>query len=369
MISVAAALIVRDEEKFLPGNLASLQGKVDDIVVVDTGSIDDTPAIAKDFGARLFHFEWIGDFAAARNRGLEEVTTDWVLYIDADERLCTPEDRRVAEFLNLEAYAAFVRFRPQLNYTTYREPRLFRSDPRLRFSGRIHESILPALNRMFGPEPVAIMRTPVGLDHLGYEGDLKHKAARNIPLLRIAVAEDPDRVYHWYDLAQSLVSIGEIDEGLRCAAQGLKAARRNPSEKQRANASLIYQFLARARSQAGQDPLPLISEGLAEMPQDHALRFLEAQARLDKGEFETALRISEVLLDVDMNVLSEGLLAFDQRIFGELSEDLAGIAAFRLGLFDEAERHFLSAAAIAPADRSYRAKAHAARSQQRRRAD
>jgi glycosyltransferase involved in cell wall biosynthesis len=93
MTSVAAAMIVRDEAHFLPGCLKSLQGKVDEIVVVDTGSRDATPCIAEDAGARVFHSDWIGDFAAARNRGLEQVSTDWVLYIDADERLRTPSDR------------------------------------------------------------------------------------------------------------------------------------------------------------------------------------------------------------------------------------------------------------------------------------
>src|SRR3984885_8336466 len=99
MISVAAAMIVRDEERFLPGSLASLRGKVDEVIIVDTGSADDTLSIAKTFGARVFHFEWNDDFAAARNWGLEEVTADWILYIDADESLHPPCARPVSVFL------------------------------------------------------------------------------------------------------------------------------------------------------------------------------------------------------------------------------------------------------------------------------
>jgi tetratricopeptide (TPR) repeat protein len=360
MISVAAAMIIRDEQFFLPGCLASLQGKVDDIIVVDTGSTDDTRLIAAEFGARTFHFDWIDDFAAARNCGLDEVRADWVLYIDADERLNTPGDRPVGDFLDPEAMAAFVRFRPKLNYTTYREPRLFRRDDRLRFSGRIHESILPALDRIRQTEPAPTVLTAVGIDHLGYEGDQSHKVARNVPLLQRAIVDDPNRVYYWYHLAESLATVGKIEQAQAAARRGIEAARQFPSDKQRANASMIYQFLARTHLESGRDALPLILEGLAAMPEDHALRFIEARGRLDAGEFEVALRVAEALLEVDIPALSDGLLAFDRRIFGEFAMDLAGIAAFRLGRFAEAARHFANAAEAAPDPAPYRLKARAA---------
>jgi tetratricopeptide (TPR) repeat protein len=366
MISVAAAMIVRDEERFLPGSLSSLRGKVDDVIIVDTGSVDDTLSIARTFGARVFHFEWNDDFAAARNRGLEEVTADWILYIDADERLHTPGDRPVAEFLDPDAIAAYVRFKPKLNYTSYREPRLFRRDTRLRFSGKIHESILPAIDRIPERDKLSMARTAIGLDHLGYEGDQAHKAARNIPLLRQAIEDDPNRVYYWYHLAESLAAIGRVDEALAVACQGLQAAQQRPSEKQRANASMIFQFLARTYLERGQDPSALIAEGLAAVPGDHALRFMEARAMLDAGEFETALQIAESLLSVDTNARSNDLLAFDERIFDEFAKDLAGVAAFRLGLFAEASRYFSSAAAVAADNFSYRIKSRAALLQQQR---
>jgi glycosyltransferase involved in cell wall biosynthesis len=366
MISVAAAMIVRDEERFLPDCLSSLRGKVDDIVIVDTGSVDRTVSIARTFGARMFHFEWNDDFAAARNRGLEEVSADWVLYIDADERLHTPGDRPVAEFVDPGPIAAFVQFKPKLNYTSYREPRLFRRDPGLRFSGKIHESILPALELIPDRDNLTIARTAVAIDHLGYEGDPSHKAGRNIPLLRNAIGDDPDRVYYWYHLAESLSAIGSVDEATTVAFRGLQAARRRPSEKQRANASMIYQFLARIYLERGQDPSPFISEGLAAVPDDHALWFIAARAKLHAGELETAQTIAENLLNVDIEALSDGLLAFDQRIFGEFANDLAGVAAFRLGLFAQAWTHFSNAAAVAPGDTSYRLKARVALLQQQR---
>src|SRR5690606_29929897 len=86
-LQVSAALIVRDEAAMIGGCLESLRGHVDEIVVVDTGSADATPQIVASYGARLLHHEWNGDFSAARNRALDAVSGDWILYIDADERL------------------------------------------------------------------------------------------------------------------------------------------------------------------------------------------------------------------------------------------------------------------------------------------
>jgi tetratricopeptide (TPR) repeat protein len=117
----------------------------------------------------------------------------------------------------------------------------------------------------------------------------------------------------------------------------------------------------------GQDPLPLISDGLAAVPGDHALRFLAARAYLANGAFETALRIARELRAVDAQALSDGLLAFDRRIFSEFADDLAGTAAFRLGDFTAASHHFDAAAAVAPDNPAYRLKARAADMQQPRR--
>jgi hypothetical protein len=110
----------------------------------------------------------------------------------------------------------------------------------------------------------------------------------------------------------------------------------------------------------------LIAEGLAAVPNDHALRFMEARARLDAGEFDTALQIADSLLSLETNARSNDLLAFDERIFDEFAKDLAGVAAFRLGLFAEASRFFSSAAAVAADNFSYRIKSRTALLQQQR---
>src|SRR5580704_5489230 len=364
--SIAAAMIVHDEARFLPGCLESLRERVDEIVIVDTGSRDATVEIARNAGARIFSFDWADDFAAARNRGLAEVTADWILYIDADERLRVPGDRPLGEAIDPRALAATVRFLPKTGYTRYREWRLFRRDERLRCAGAIHETMVPLIEEIAARDGLPLARTAVEIDHLGYDGDQSAKHARNLPLLRRASAENPGRAYLWYHLAESLRAVGDVDAATHAARRGLQAARDLPSDKQRANASLIYQMLARLALARREDPRALIAEGLAAVPDDHALALMQARALLDAGAAEPALAVATRLAAIDPDALADGLLAFDRRIFGEFAHDLAAVAALRLRRFGEARAHFDAAAALAPDPLPYRVKARAAALGERR---
>src|ERR1700729_295793 len=135
---LAASLIVRNEAAFIADCLASVRPVVDDIVVGDTGSTDDTPAIAASYGARVFQFAWRDNFAEARNACLDQCRTDWILYIDADERLA-PVSRGAVEALlaRAEEVAFRLLLRPLVGATPYREDRLWRNDPRVRFRNAI----------------------------------------------------------------------------------------------------------------------------------------------------------------------------------------------------------------------------------------
>jgi len=252
-LQVSAALIVRDEAAFIGGCLESLRGHVDEVVVVDTGSVDATREIVTSHGARLLHFAWNGDFSAARNCALDAVDADWVLYIDADERLVPVEGATLREVVAAPGHAAFqMRFRPKIGYSPYDELRLFRSDPRIRFERRIHERVLPSVLRVCESDGLAIGRTAVGLQHLGYEGDQSHKHVRNLPMLVHAVDEDPDRVYYWWHLGETLAATGKTDEAEAALRTGIETARRTRTPRAFLEATLAVQALARLYIDAGQ---------------------------------------------------------------------------------------------------------------------
>ncbi|MFB5685249.1 glycosyltransferase family 2 protein, partial [Paenibacillus terreus] len=101
--SISLCMIVRNEEKYLPKCLSSVQRIVDEIIIVDTGSTDDTVAIAKSFGAKVIQMPWQNSFADARNRGFDEATGDWILWLDADEEMDVNEAEKLKGLLSRDA--------------------------------------------------------------------------------------------------------------------------------------------------------------------------------------------------------------------------------------------------------------------------
>ena len=211
---LTAAIIVRDEEAFLDGCLESLTGIADEVVIVDTGSTDATVPIAEARGARVFHQPWADGFAAPRNYGLEHARGTWVLYIDADERVA-PIDRGKLE-LHLRSSSAMamrVLLRPKVHATPYYEYRLWRNDPRIRFTGVMHEQVVNAIHAAADEDARAVELWPgLLLEHLGYEGDQSRKHARNLPLLQAQLERDPRVIFNWRHLARVLEELGRPDE-------------------------------------------------------------------------------------------------------------------------------------------------------------
>jgi glycosyltransferase involved in cell wall biosynthesis len=141
-------LIARNEAGNLPACLASLRDLVDDIVVVDTGSTDDTRAVAASLGARVFDFPWRDSFAAARNEALRHARGRWVLWLDADEVFDEPNRdklRTLLAGLRDDDPTAFVMQQrstaPTGAATLVGQVRLFRNLPDLRWDYRVHEQM------------------------------------------------------------------------------------------------------------------------------------------------------------------------------------------------------------------------------------
>lgn len=344
MPTISAALIVKNEDKYLDGCLASLVGHVDEIVVVDTGSTDATVSIAESHKAKLLHHRWTEDFAEARNIALDAAAGDWVLYIDADERLRAPTGMGLAGMLQgKQAAAACVRFMPKSGFTRYREPRLFLNRNDIRFRGRIHETVMPDIERVCSAFGLTIIMTDAMIDHLGYDGKQDHKHPRNLPLLMAEVENSPARVYYYYHLAETLAALDRTEDAIRVARQGIDVARRNDGNKNRADASLIYQMLGRLQP-PGLSTLQLIEEGLERFPYDHALRFLLASQLAQLNRHAEALPHLKMLQEIDPDTLGEGLLAFDRRIFNTFAWQLTGTCLMATGDRAGALRAFRAAA-------------------------
>lgn len=232
MVSISLCMIARNEEKNLGRCLASVAGAVDEIIVVDTGSTDNTCQIARQYGARVQSFLWNDNFSDARNAALELATGDWVLVLDADEELAGESipvlRRRVAE-AGVEGY--FMKIVNYIGGETGTELcpdmvfRLFRNRPGYRFHGLIHEQIADAVASN-GLEKCVIAEDLV-IVHYGYldkQLEEKNKKERNLLLARKELALKPDDRALRYHYGVELHRAGQFREAaeeLTKAANGL----------------------------------------------------------------------------------------------------------------------------------------------------
>ncbi|WP_052446769.1 tetratricopeptide repeat-containing glycosyltransferase family 2 protein [Candidatus Soleaferrea massiliensis] len=152
MISISLCMIVRDEEDVIGRNLECAKEIADEIIVVDTGSKDRTKEIALSYTRHVYDFEWIDDFAAARNFSFSKATGEYIMWLDADDVLL-PEDREkliiLKETLDPAVDLVMMKYNvafdaagnPTMSY--YRE-RLFKRSCNYQWVGAVHEVITPS---------------------------------------------------------------------------------------------------------------------------------------------------------------------------------------------------------------------------------
>jgi hypothetical protein len=345
-VLLSATLIVRDEAAVLGACLRSLAGVVDETVVVDTGSTDGTPALAAARGARVTARPWRGDFAAARNEALALARGRWVLYIDADERVapCDPAALR-RQLADPGAVAATVRFRPQAGFTRYREYRLFRNDPRIRFRGAIHETMLPGIEAVRAADGLRVVAADVAVDHVGYDADQRPKHLRNLPLLRARLAEEPGHVFCWHHLGEVLAALGDEAGALAAWRRGVDLVRARPTPAWQD--SLPYVDLLNWHAGRGEDGGPLLDEALGRFPGHHALAWLHARRLVRAGRPAEAIPVLEGLAAVDAETYCDPRLAYDARLFGLFAYEGLGLCHFRCGAFAESAAWYARAEAVA----------------------
>ena len=217
--TLSVCMIVKNEAQYLGDCLNSVRPVADQIVVVDTGSTDDTVEIARAHGAEIHHFSWCDDFSAARNASIAPASGEWILWLDADERLRAADIPLLRSLLVDEslpvAYLVDIYniTRHGNNALLSNAHRLFNNHRGICFSGRIHEQISPSVAAAGGEE----RRSGMVLDHLGYAADgerQEQRSERNERLLKKMVKEQPQNAYAHYTLAQFYALAGEHHRAL-----------------------------------------------------------------------------------------------------------------------------------------------------------
>ncbi|MEK4114207.1 glycosyltransferase family 2 protein [Paenibacillus sp. FSL M7-1414] len=351
-IEISLCMIVKDEAVSLQRCLNAVKDVVDEIIVVDTGSIDDTTEIARLHGAVVIRTEWNGDFSEARNLSLAAATKPWILVLDADEVwVQTPQMK--TELMRLlaasrdDVWGYWIQVTSLLGvsgeeHVTDAVCRLFRNDPRIAFQGRIHEEIASSIMAL---APQGVLHSGLEVIHYGYLEQVitdKNKGARNMQLIRFALNQEGDQPELLYALAAEWFQQAKYDEALR----------------------LLQPLLAQLKPECGYHSDLVLKTAYAWREigsPERALAVVEAWAPLyedfpDLLEFGAVLELDQGREDVAMNWLKQAKSAASTAsrytsVSGAgtyRSLTLEGMAHERTGRWAEAETAYTAALSMQP---------------------
>jgi tetratricopeptide (TPR) repeat protein len=225
--TLAVCMIARNEGARLPGAIESVRKIADRVIVVDTGSTDDTIEQARSLGAQVVEYTWQDDFAEARNRSLAEAECDWILCLDADECLAPESESGLLQVLSGKAGAYMVRIESRVDSTAGKVfvnffPRLFRNLEGVRFEGKVHEQVTPSLERLGVPIEIS----DIVIRHTGYalsDSDMTAKAQRNADLLLQEVEERPKDALALFHLGEAYSMMGRYKDAVEAYDRALAA--------------------------------------------------------------------------------------------------------------------------------------------------
>ena len=193
-LKISACYIVKNEAENLAKSIKSLKNQVNEIVVVDTGSTDNTVNVARKLGAKVYSFPWQDDFSKARNFALSKAKGDWLVLLDADEYFTAKTagnvrqvihrakqvDGLLVQLVNFDVDKAKVQ-----NY--FNALRIVRKQAGLHYEGIIHEEL-----KLSGDNSMKLAQVPANMleiYHTGYAASVsQQKIIRNLQMLQQAVA-------------------------------------------------------------------------------------------------------------------------------------------------------------------------------------
>lgn len=294
-------MIVRNEEKLVGQCLKSVADVADELIVVDTGSTDETIPIARSFGAKVIEHPWSDDFSEARNVGLDQASGRWILFLDADERLVSEDIPQLRKVLKKPVHRAYFLTIVNLygeneesaSEHTFPSVRLFRNLPEVRFTGRIHETIMPAKKgETAGLLPVRIMH----YGRLASVNKGKRKSERNMRLIELAAQDGDEPVHNRFLEANELLAASRYEEALPIYEQLFQEMKDLRSD----NLPGVILDIIRCLESLGRvaESQKWIEIGLAHFPDYTDLEYLRGLAYLKANRYKQALASFRTVLDM-----------------------------------------------------------------------
>lgn len=350
---VGLCMIVKNEERALARCLESVRSWVGEMVVVDTGSTDQTIDIAKAYGARVSHFSWCDDFAAARNAALDQAACEWVLVLDGDETLTVEDSAAFQAALLQSHYDGFsVPIRSRNDDGTHSKAMVFRLFRReragMRYRGEIHEQLQAVSEGKLRTSSLSCLY----LDHDGYTDAVvasANKAQRNIRLSQKLTQSRPDDPFSWFVYAMALTH--SDSEGMLAAARrAIELISADPARARGEHYVInLYLAVVNLHLQRGEveQATEMVSHALALFPGSPDLLYKRGTARVTKGEFAGAAEdFREALSDVAVGFK----LVVDPAAIGHGARTGLAHALRLIGRRDEALEQLRLALEQSPAD-------------------
>ena len=226
-VRLSQCMIVKNEEKNIEKALSWAKNIAYEQIVVDTGTTDRTIEIAERMGAKVVHFQWINDFAAAKNFAIEQAKGEWIALLDADEYFSAGDTKKIMPFLKYIMADPKLRNSwlviqcpwAQLDDTgkvaeVFTQERIFRNLPTIRYEGKIHEKLNVHVDNTVYGEDITIM-------HTGYTATSivrTNKIERNISMLEEELKKDPDNLNYKGYLAEALAAKAQAEGNIEDAA-------------------------------------------------------------------------------------------------------------------------------------------------------
>jgi tetratricopeptide (TPR) repeat protein len=346
-------MIVRDNETTIGPALQSISPWVDEIVVVDTGSKDRTPEICRQHGARLFAFPWCDDFSAARNESLKQARGEWVFWMDSDDTITAECGRKLRELANGTHPEDVLGYVMQVHcpgpstddgtpdVTIVDHVKLIRNRPDLRFEGRIHEQMLPAIRRAKGE----VTWTDIYVVHSGSDHSpegTERKLARDLRILHRELEESPQHPFVLFNLGMTYADAKRFAEAVDYLQRCIAISSPDESHVRKAYALLVSSLTQADRQD---EAWKVCQRGRALYPDDKELLFRSAMLHHHFGRLTEA---EQAYLEV--------LHGSEQRHFASVDRGLAGYKArhnlalvyAEMGRPDQAEREWCRILAEVP---------------------
>jgi glycosyltransferase involved in cell wall biosynthesis len=338
---ISLAVMVRDDAERLGRCLLSARDFVDEIVVLDTGSIDDSIAVAREFGARIGEIVWPNDFSQALNVLLSMVKTTWTFRLDSDEWIDADQMARLRDYAGDNRVSAYTIVRRDLTNAGVADEtevlRLWRTHEKIRYDGVVHETIGGAKLAEAWPEKKPL-RSEIFFWHDGYLGDaIDAKAARNLALLRIDAEKRPESLEVDAMLTMALYGMQDPEGGQRMEAlmdRFLAADLAFPGPAQVAQAVVIY-LEALSKERASEERTSrIISKAVRLFARNPVILFYAGVTERVREDFPRSL---EYLLALESLVRSQDYdrsMSVPEPFVGEKMWRALGFVATKLGRND-----------------------------------